>query len=110
MMPCTLRLAYLTLRGKPRYALGGHPARLPTRLKYLSLIQEKSSLPATLRIREEPRCRVSAIFARDRSATKLCDISTSSAVGPTVIGSSHDTFETRARPPRNSRARGLTSA
>lgn len=102
-MPCTLRLAYLTLRGRPRYALGGHPGRLPTRLRYLTLIQGKSSWPATLPIREAPRCRGYAIVARDRSATRRCDISTSSAVSPTVTGSSHDTFETRARPPRNNR-------
>src|SRR5262245_12143986 len=50
------------------------------------------------------------IVARDRSATKLCDISTSSAVSPTVTGSSRDTFETRAGPPRSNRARGLTRA
>src|SRR5689334_6333230 len=97
MMPCTRRLACLTWLGRPHYAPGGLRAKLPTRSSYLSLIQARFSLPATLRIREELRRRVSTIVARDKLATKWCDISTSSAVSPTVAGSSHATFEIRVR-------------
>src|SRR6266508_1275319 len=103
MMPCTRRLECPTLPGRPRYALGGQRAKLPTRLRYSSLIQAKLSLPATLRIREEPRRRVSEIVARDRLVTKQCDISTFSAVSPTDTGSSHDTSETRVSPLHSNR-------
>src|SRR5256885_11551831 len=103
MMPCTRRQEYPTLPGRPRYALGGHRAKLLTRLRYSSLIQAKLSLPATLRIREVPRRRVSEIVARDRSATRQYDISTSSAVSRMETGSSHDTFETRVSPLHSSR-------